>query len=225
MMQAISIVGHSKSGKTTLMEHLIRELKKRGRRVAAVKHAHDEFDLDRPGKDSWRYAEAGADAIALLGARRSALLRSHHPGYDFNEILLGAGGDADVVLIEGLSGGPHPKIETYRGDLGLGLRCDPEQLLAVVTEDDLEIDCKRLSPQEIGVIADVVERQAAARPSSGTELLINGLPLEIGSFTQKIIANTILGLVRSLKGVDEISTLSVRIRTAGAGRKDAEGHR
>jgi molybdopterin-guanine dinucleotide biosynthesis protein B len=158
MLPAVSIVGHSNSGKTTLMEHLIRELRKRDRRLAAVKHAHEDFDLDRPGKDSYRLAQAGCEAIALLGARRSALIRTHEAGYTYDDLLDLAGSEADIVLIEGLSTGPFPKIEVYRSDLGLGLRCRPEDLLAVVTDRELDVGCRQFSPQEIGAIADFVEQ-------------------------------------------------------------------
>ena len=168
MIPAISIVGHSKSGKTTLMEHLIRELKKRGRRLVAVKHAHEDFDLDRPGKDSYRFGAAGCESIVLLGARRSALMRTHEAGYAFDDLLNLAGSEADIVLIEGLSSGPYPKIEVHRDDLGLGLRCKPEDLLAVVTDRALDIGCKQFSLQEIGAIADLVEKSVSEGASENT---------------------------------------------------------
>jgi molybdopterin-guanine dinucleotide biosynthesis protein B len=221
MIPVISIVGHSKSGKTTLMEQLIRELRKRGRRLAAVKHAHEDFDLDRPGKDSHRFAEAGCESIALLGARRSALIRRHEAGYAFGELLDLAGREADILLIEGLSSGPYPKIEVHRGDLGQGLRCKPEDLLAVVTDRPLDISCKQFSLQEIGAIADLVEKSVSESARARTELVINGEPLHLGPFTEKILANTITGLVGSLKGVGRIHTLSVLIHGATDASDDA----
>lgn len=225
MIPAISIVGHSRSGKTTLMEHLIRELRKRGNRLAAVKHAHEDFDLDRPGKDSHRFGEAGCESVALLGARRSALLRTHEQGYAFDDVLRLAGGEADIVLIEGLSSGPFPKIEVYRGELGRGLRCKPEDLLAVVTDRRLDIGCKQLSMQEIGAIADLVEDSVSRCARARTELVVNGAPLPLGPFTEKILANTITGLVGSLKGIGKINTLSVLISSAEGASEDAAGPR
>jgi molybdopterin-guanine dinucleotide biosynthesis protein B len=214
MIPVVAIVGHSKSGKTALIAGLISEFKRRRRRVAAVKHAHEDFDLDRPGKDSWRYAEAGCESIAILGPRRSALLRQHDPDYSFAEVLSVAGGDADIVLIEGLSSGPYPKIEVHRSGLGKGLRCDSEDLVAVVTDEPLPIGCRQFSPQETGALADFLEDETANRPDGRTALQINGKAVPLGSFTQSIIANTILGLVASLKGVGAISTVSVLIRGA-----------
>jgi molybdopterin-guanine dinucleotide biosynthesis protein B len=168
MIPAISIVGHSGSGKTSLIEHLIRELKMRGRRLAAVKHAHEDFDLDRPGKDSYRFAAAGCESVTLLGARRSALIRTHEADYAFDDLLDLAGREADIILIEGLSSGPYPKIEVCRDDLGRGLRCRPEELMAVVTDQPLDISCAQFSPQEIGAIADLVERSVSEGASERT---------------------------------------------------------
>jgi molybdopterin-guanine dinucleotide biosynthesis protein MobB len=221
MIPAISIVGHSKSGKTTLIELLIREFKKRGRRVAAVKHAHEDFDLDHPGKDSWRFGEAGSESVTLLGARRSAVMRSHPPGYAFDELLSSARGDADIMLIEGMSSGPYPKIEMHRGELGRELRCEPAELLAVVTDEPLEIGCKQFSLQEIGAIANLVEEHLAKRSPSLAALQINGKRVSLGPFTQKILANTILGIVKSLKGISKINTVSVLIRAADDVSDDA----
>jgi molybdopterin-guanine dinucleotide biosynthesis protein B len=221
MIPVVAIVGHSKSGKTTLIEGLIAELKRRGRRVAAVKHAHEDFDLDRPGKDSWRYAEAGCESIGILGPSRSAVLKQHDPDYSFAEVLRVAGGDADIVLVEGLSSGPYPKIEVHRSELGKGLRCDSEDLLAVVTDEPLQIGCRQFSPQEIDALAGFIEDEAAAGPEGRTALRINGKAVPLGSFTQSIVANTILGMVSSLKGVGAISTVSVLIRAADSAPDDA----
>jgi molybdopterin-guanine dinucleotide biosynthesis protein MobB len=194
MIPIVAVVGHSKSGKTTLIEGLIAELKRRGRRVAAVKHAHEDFDLDRPGKDSWRFAEAGCETVAILGPQRSAVLRRHDPDYPFSEILSTVGGGADIVLVEGLSRGPYPKIETHRAELGQGLRCKGE---------------------------DLFEGEKAAMAEGRTDLRINGEAVPLGSFTQSIIANTILGMVGSLKGVGAIGTVSVLICAADGATEGA----
>ncbi|MHC4081183.1 MAG: molybdopterin-guanine dinucleotide biosynthesis protein B [Planctomycetota bacterium] len=221
MIPIVAVVGHSKSGKTTLIEGLIAELKRRGRRVAAVKHAHEDFDLDRPGKDSWRFAEAGCETVAILGPQRSAVLRRHDPDYPFSEILSTVGGGADIVLVEGLSRGPYPKIETHRAELGQGLRCKGEDLLGVVTDEPLPVGCRQFAPQEISALADFLEGEKAAMAEGRTDLRINGEAVPLGSFTQSIIANTILGMVGSLKGVGAIGTVSVLICAADGATEGA----
>jgi molybdopterin-guanine dinucleotide biosynthesis protein B len=220
VLPIVTIAGHSKSGKTTLIERLIAELKRRGRRVAVVKHTCEEFDMDRPGKDTWRYAQAGCESVAILGPQRSAVLKRHERRPPLEEVMLAVGGEADLVLVEGFHDAPAPKIEVHRSDLGRGLRCDPEDLLAVVTDEPLEVDCRRFSPDEIGAIADFIEEKIVSPASGGTELLVNGDPVPLRSFAQQIIARTVVGMVSSLKGVDEIRSVSVSIRTeTGAPRK------
>ena len=87
MLPTLSIVGQSKSGKTTLVERLIKELKGRGLRVAAVKHTHQDFEMDKPGKDTWRYNEAGSDAIAISGPNRLALLKPQKENESIDQVL------------------------------------------------------------------------------------------------------------------------------------------
>lgn len=134
-MQLVSIVGHSGAGKTTLIEQLVRTLAQRGLHVATIKHAHHQVELDTPGKDSWRYSEAGA-AKSLLVTQGGVQLVSRPlpeqtPGILARQFL----GDADLVLAEGFSHAPGPKIEVLRSACSTQPRCTPEQgLIALVTD-------------------------------------------------------------------------------------------
>ena len=74
MQPIISIVGKSKSGKTTLLESLITELKRRGRKVATMKHTHHDFEMDETGKDSWRFSQAGSKVVTIGAPHRVAIL-------------------------------------------------------------------------------------------------------------------------------------------------------
>lgn len=115
-MKAIGFIGYSNSGKTTLIERLIPLLSERGLRVAAIKNAHHGFDMDRPGKDSYRYREAGAGQVLIATALRWALLTEtpQHPA-TLDE-LLALLAPCDLVIIEGFkSEGQVPRIEVRRG--------------------------------------------------------------------------------------------------------------
>ncbi len=113
-MQIISFVAAaSGSGKTTLIEQVVRILKARGLRVAVVKHASKGFEIDRPGKDSWRFREAGADAVLLVGPDRVALQKSADRLPDDVEIARLVG-DMDLVLREGFKGVGGERIEVFR---------------------------------------------------------------------------------------------------------------
>jgi len=107
------VAASSNSGKTTLIEKIVRILKGRGLRVAVIKHASAGFDLDKPGKDSWRFQQAGADAVILSGPGRIALMRKveHEPG---PEALARLAGDVDIVIVEGYKNSEKNKIEVFR---------------------------------------------------------------------------------------------------------------
>jgi molybdopterin-guanine dinucleotide biosynthesis adapter protein len=109
------VVGWKNSGKTTLMARLIAELTTRGYKVSVVKHAHESFDIDHAGRDSFKLREAGACQVSLSSPRRFALMRelSDQPEMTFAEILAYAG-PCDLVLIEGFKREEFPKLEIRR---------------------------------------------------------------------------------------------------------------
>jgi molybdopterin-guanine dinucleotide biosynthesis adapter protein len=117
-MKAVGFIGYSNSGKTTLIEKLIPLLTARGLRVAAVKNAHHGFDMDRPGKDSYRYREAGAAQVLIATAQRWALLTETPAGPAPLEALLAQLDPCDLVLVEGFkSEGQVPRIEVRRASV------------------------------------------------------------------------------------------------------------
>lgn len=111
--KVISFVGGSGSGKTTLVVRLIAELVRRGLKPAAVKHTQEEKELDTPGKDTWRFRRAGAEAAAFLTPSQAALFASLSEDVAASRLAVWFA-DADVVLVEGWKGGPFPKIVVFR---------------------------------------------------------------------------------------------------------------
>ena len=106
----IAVVGASGSGKTLLLEALIAELTRRGYRVGAIKHSHSGFELDIPGKDTWRYAAAGAAGVAISSRGRVGAIRRVE-GELAPEEVAALLPDVDVVLAEGFGGASWPKVE------------------------------------------------------------------------------------------------------------------
>jgi len=107
------ITGWKNSGKTTLVARLVAELRGRGLKVGVIKHAHHAFDIDHPGRDSHTIREAGANEVAVVSARRWALvheLRDGEPEPSLEQMLPRLAGN-DIVLVEGFKGGDHPKLE------------------------------------------------------------------------------------------------------------------
>ncbi len=140
-MIVFGVAGWSGSGKTTLIEKLIPEFAVRSLRVSVIKHAHHGFDLDRPGKDSWRHREAGAARVLMLSGERWVLMNElrgePEPGLDEQLRLLEP---SDVVLVEGFKAAPVPKIEVWREANGKApLWPENPNVVAVATAD--AIDC------------------------------------------------------------------------------------
>jgi molybdopterin-guanine dinucleotide biosynthesis protein MobB len=130
----VSIIGWHNSGKTTLIEHLLRELKERGYRVATVKHSGGHFDMDRPGTDTWRYAEAGSDLVAIVGGGHSAILEQFSSEPSLETILARLPQDLDLVITEGYKRAPTPKIRVYGESEGAATPMDAAgELLATVS--------------------------------------------------------------------------------------------
>lgn len=131
----ISIVGHSGAGKTTLVEKLIREITSRGVRVAAIKHAHHKVELDTPGKDSYRYKEAGAVMSMLLTRDALQLVADAKEEREPEQLARRFLGEADLVLAEGFSLCATPKIEVLRRACFKPPRCSTQEgVIAVVTD-------------------------------------------------------------------------------------------
>ncbi len=142
-MRVVSFVAaRSNSGKTTLIEKIVRILKARGLRVAVVKHASAGFELDRPGKDSWRFEQAGADAVVLVGPDRTALLKKIDRAATADE-LLRAVPDVDMVIYEGFKQSAINKIEVFRsgisGEMPLCMKDDSFRALVSDTRQPVSI--------------------------------------------------------------------------------------
>jgi molybdopterin-guanine dinucleotide biosynthesis protein B len=138
-VRIFGLAGWSGSGKTTLVTALIPEFVARGLTVSTIKHAHHGFDIDQPGKDSWRHRQAGASEVMVVSQRRWALIHElrdePEPGLD---TLLPRITPVDLLLIEGFKRHAHPKIEVYRPSLGKPpLHPDEPFVVAVASDQEL----------------------------------------------------------------------------------------
>jgi len=154
----VSIVGKSQSGKTVLMEQLIAEFKKRGYKVAALKHSHGGMEIDHPGKDSWRFAQAGSDAVLVSSPDKLAFIKKLNHDLNIEEIMPIVGPEFDLVLAEGFRKSKTPKIEVHRKELGDDLLCSPEELSAIVTDGSLDTDRAQLPWGDTVAVADFIEK-------------------------------------------------------------------
>lgn len=154
----ISIVGKSNSGKTVLVEKLIKELKKRGYRIGIIKHAHHGFNLDKKGKDSWRHKEAGADTVVVVSPGMLTMVKDHedesidaHTKYFM---------DMDLVITEGFKRERKPKIEILRAERNTKPLCgDDDSLFALVTDTDITLDVPTFGLEDIEALANLIEER------------------------------------------------------------------
>lgn len=135
-MRIFGLVGRSGSGKTTLGEKLVPGLRRRGLAVSVMKHTHHGFDMDRPGKDSWRYRESGADEVMVVAGERWVMLAEHRDAAEPDvEALIARMRSVDVLLIEGFRAHRHPKIEVHRPSAGHALLWEPGSDIVAVASD------------------------------------------------------------------------------------------
>jgi len=153
----VSMVGKSGVGKTTILEPIIRELKRRGYRVATVKHDTHDFDIDKPGKDSWRLAQAGSDVVAISGPRKMALIRQLDEEMPLDDVV-GLMQDVDIVITEGYKRGDRLKIEVTRAERSRELLCRPEELIAIMTDYPIDMPVPQFALEDAAGLVDLLER-------------------------------------------------------------------
>ncbi len=157
------VAARSNSGKTTLIEKVVKILKARGLRVAVIKHASAGFDLDRPGKDSWRFQQAGADSVVLAGPGKMAVMRTldHEP---FPEELERAAGDADIIIHEGFKQNAQNMIEVFRdGVSGVRPLClDNRSYLALVSDRPFPVSIPCFSLDDAEGVAEFIVKKVIA---------------------------------------------------------------
>ena len=158
VVPVVSIVGRSNVGKTTFLEKLIRELKRRGYRVGTIKHYRHDFDIDQPGKDSWRHAQAGSDVAVISGPHKMALVRRLDAELAVDEIVA-AMPQVDIVLTEGYKHGDKPKIEVSRRAAGGELLCNEQELIAIVTDQSFALQVPQFGLDDASGVADLLERK------------------------------------------------------------------
>jgi molybdopterin-guanine dinucleotide biosynthesis protein B len=162
-MKVIGIAGWSGAGKTTLLTRVIPCLTMRGMRVSTIKHAHHDFDVDQPGKDSHTHRTAGATEVLVSSANRWALMHEMRgEGEMALDALLAKLSLVDLVLVEGFKKQAHPKLEVYRAVVGKPL-LHPEDpnIVAIASDGAVEASVSVVSLDDIEAVADILVDKSA----------------------------------------------------------------
>ncbi|WP_427911851.1 molybdopterin-guanine dinucleotide biosynthesis protein B [Ramlibacter sp. MMS24-I3-19] len=147
-MKVVGFAGYSGSGKTTLIERLIPALKARGLRVSIVKHAHHAFDIDHPGKDTFRHREAGAFEVVVASSRRLALMREfeQQAQLSVHQLIAELYDGVDWVLVEGFKSSNLLKVEVWRAQSGEQVRYPDDDFVVAIATDQPALPQETLRP-------------------------------------------------------------------------------
>ena len=142
-MKVFGVTGWKNSGKTGLVERLVSEFISRGLSVSTVKHAHHTFDVDHPGRDSYRHRAAGAKEVLLVSKNRWAIMHElrDEDEPELSEILKKVE-KVDLVIIEGFKRDRHPKIEAFRQETGTSVIAREDESIVAVAADTSLTDLK-----------------------------------------------------------------------------------
>ncbi len=202
-MNIFAFVGASNSGKTLLIKKLISEFKSRGYSVGVIKHCPHGFDIAPQGKDSSIFVKENANPVVLVGPQEIVVSRKESSLPSLKMIASEYFEHIDIVLVEG---GQHEKslkkIEVLRQSLSEELKTNFNELIAVVSDFKLEMPKPIFNHHQISQIADFLEKNLATK-SSGISLKIDGSPVRLNKFVQRIFKKIILGMISSLDRIKD----------------------
>ena len=211
MPPIVSIVGRSKSGKTTLIEKLIVELKSRGYHVATAKHTHRDMTLPESDKDSDRHLKAGSEASLIVDPHGLMMIKPLQKELNLSQLAQILGEDYDLILTEGYKQDDAPKIEVHRKDNAPPLT-DVKKLFAIVTDEPLDTKVRQFALDDVKAIADLLETGFIKPNRERFTLLVNDVPITLNTFTEEIVENVVLAMANNLKGVGKIGTLKIFLK-------------
>lgn len=155
----VSVVGKSGSGKTTLLEKLIVELKRRGYRLAIIKHDTHGFSIDVPGKDTWRFTQAGSDVVLISSPVKYAVVRYVDRELSLNDLTEMISDGMDLILTEGYKGAAQPKIEVLRSERSTELLCSENELVAIASDLRFPMAVAQFHLDDFMGLADLLEER------------------------------------------------------------------
>lgn len=212
MPPIVSIVGKSNSGKTTLLEKIIAELKERGYKVAVIKHAGEDIELDTVNKDTWRFSRAGSDIAAINAGQKLAVFKTVDSDFSAGDFTAFFGGDYDILLMEGFKQSPYPKIEVHRKEQGKDLVSPPGQLIAVVTDEPVAVNVPQFNKDEVKKIVDFIVATVLKPNTEEIDLFINNKPVWLKPASRDLLARTLIAMAPEAKRVSNIKSLRVSLR-------------
>jgi molybdopterin-guanine dinucleotide biosynthesis protein B len=205
----VAFSGFSESGKTTFLEKLIPELKRRGYRIATIKKSHHEID-SAPGKDNERHLAAGSEVSMLVTPGRMMLVKPVEKEASIDDMIRLLGDDFDIIICEGFKYRDMPKLVVYRQGMGafpLGL----SNIIGVITDEEMDTQGRQYSFDDIEAVADMLEKEIIIPHACRINISVNNTAVPLIEFPRSIISKTILGMLPALKGVGIIRHARISI--------------
>ena len=211
MPPVVSIVGRSKSGKTTLIEKLIVELKARGYHIATAKHTHRDMTTPESDKDSDRHLKAGSEASMIIDPHGLMMIKPLQNDISIEQVAQLIGEDYDLILTEGFKEDDAPKIEVHRKENAPPLE-GVKKIFAIATNEPLDTKTRQFPLEDVKGIADLIENGFIKPQQERYTLLVNNTPIALNAFTKEFIVNIQLAMAHGLKGVDKIKTMKIFLK-------------
>jgi len=201
-MLILSVIGVSDTGKTRLITLLIKELTKRGYRVGCIKHCPRGFELDHPGKDSYRFRKEGACGVTVYSSNQIGIIKTIDEETHLDSLVIDYLMECDFVFAEGFKDeAGTKKIELIRK--GVSEKAEIEDTVAIISDFELNISKPVFHPDEPEKIADFLEA-LTEKENKLVRLQINNKTIPLNPFVRTVLKNTILGFVSSLKKKEEL---------------------
>lgn len=213
MIPVICIVGAKKTGKTVLMEKLIPELRARGYLIGTVKHDVHDFSIDQEGKDTWRHRKAGSQTVAISSPSQVAIIKAVSRELSLPEIVQRFFWEEDLIIAEGYKASPFPKIEVLKKDKNLLPLCGPaDHLIATYGDLPEKSDVPHFDHDSVKDLADFIEsRYLKTRKGRLLSVVADGKNIPLNDFVETIVGNTLEGLLKSLKGWEDPSQVTITL--------------
>lgn len=217
----ICVVGKSNTGKTTLLEKLIPELTRRGYRVGTVKHDVHGFEMDKPGKDSWRHAQAGASAVVVSSPEKIAVIQRVEREKSLSQIAEMIGDAVDIILCEGFKRSGQLKVEISRSEVSTELLCSEEELVALVSDVRHPLRVPQFGLDDVKGLADLLENAYLRKKhQEAVTLIVDGKRVPIKGFVQDIIDRAVRGMVSTLHGTEGAKTILLKLQSVDGDKGD-----
>ena len=211
MPPVLCIVG--RAGAQAVVEALVRELTAKGLRVAVIAESKEEPAVDRVSPVTAAYAAAGAELLVLISPAAVTSSRRVEQEPSLDELVWEIRDDYDIVLADGFRESSNLKVEVHRAEEGEELLCYKNELLAVVGDKPQRLDLPAFAADDLAGLADLVRRRfLTPEPGEDAALFIDGVRLPLALFVRKMMASTVLGMVRALKGVEDPKSVVVAVR-------------